>query len=413
MRVAITIAVCCLLASSARADDKVAVLQFEGKGAKAVQKKVVKELEKRDFSVVTVDAIGDEPEAKAYVTGTIDKHRKKWRVRITILDAASGDELTTVQMLASSRGQLPRQVSRLLWKRSRSALRKARAASARKAVAATDESDDQSDQSEDDVPTEELEEKTEPADVEEPTSKGGDATTLTASATPRRAGATNLAIGVAGKLYSRRLRYNDDVFTVLNEHAADVTVEVELDASYYVRPWIGVAGSFGLTRPFDSDFEGTAFRTTGSAFAAGVRLRNQGLGSALEVDYGGRSFSIADAGEMAKPAVPDVAYRYLRIGVAADWPLFGAVRAGGHGGYRHVLSNGQITSAEYFPHATSGGVDGAVWLGYGLARAWRVQLALDVERYFFAMNPEPGDMRVAGGAIDQYIGMSVGLAYTP
>lgn len=408
MRASITVALCCLLVSSARADDKVGILQFEGKGAKAVQKKVVSELEKRDLSVVSVDAIGDASEVKAYVTGTIDKHKKKWRVRITIHDAASRDELTTVQMLASSRGQLPRQVSRLLWKRSRAALRKARPARAETARAEIAERDD----SGDDVPTEELEETTEPAEVGEASAKG-DATTLSASAAPRRAGASNLAIGVAGKLYSRRLRYNDDVFTVLNEHAADVTVEVELDASYYPRRWLGVAGSVGLTRPFDSDFEGTAFRTTGSAFAGGVRLRNQRLGTALELDYGGRSISIADAGAMAKPAVPDVAYRYLRVGVAADWPLFGAVRVGGHGGYRHVLSNGQITSVEYFPRATSGGVDGAVWLGYGLARAWRLQLALDLERYFFAMNPEPGDMRVAGGAIDQYIGMSVGLAYSP
>ncbi|MBL9016862.1 MAG: hypothetical protein JNL83_21925, partial [Myxococcales bacterium] len=42
-----------------------------------------------------------------------------------------------------------------------------------------------------------------------------------------------------------------------------------------------------------------------------------------------------------------------------------------------------------------------------------VQARLDLRRYFFAMNPEPGDPWIAGGATDQYFGGAIGFAVSP
>ena len=44
---------------------------------------------------------------------------------------------------------------------------------------------------------------------------------------------------------------------------------------------------------------------------------------------------------------------------------------------------------------------------YQLTSRLDVRLATDLRRYFFKFNPEVGDPYVAGGAVDQYPGLSL------
>jgi hypothetical protein len=46
-----------------------------------------------------------------------------------------------------------------------------------------------------------------------------------------------------------------------------------------------------------------------------------------------------------------------------------------------------------------------------LGRGFEARLWLDYARWFYDMNPEPGDAYVAGGALDEMLTVLVGVAY--
>ena len=46
-----------------------------------------------------------------------------------------------------------------------------------------------------------------------------------------------------------------------------------------------------------------------------------------------------------------------------------------------------------------------------LVRGWEARLVGDYERYFYSFKPEPGDEYVAGGALDQFYGGRLAVAY--
>jgi hypothetical protein len=54
---------------------------------------------------------------------------------------------------------------------------------------------------------------------------------------------------------------------------------------------------------------------------------------------------------------------------------------------------------------------------YGLSPALHVVLGVDARRYGLDMNSEPADLNegrdVAGGAVDQYLGCTLGLEWRP
>ena len=62
-------------------------------------------------------------------------------------------------------------------------------------------------------------------------------------------------------------------------------------------------------------------------------------------------------------------------------------------------------------NAADGVVDGELGTSYQILPGTRVQVGVEVARYFFSMNSEPGDARVAGGAVDQYLSIAAGLSY--
>lgn len=413
---ALALVVCA--AGSARAD-QVGMLPFEGKNTKTLRAKTIAALEGRGLDVIDVDRIGDAPESKAYLRGSVDKRKKKWRLRVEVIDARTGRTLTTVQMLARSKRQLPRQIKRLLWKRARKALSRARPARAKKPEkpVAASAPEREALEPKRDAPAREPDQTA----AREPDRDGDDAddandaaeSTITARAAAGD-GPARVDLAVASRLYSRRLRYNDDLFESLYGHTADGTVELGAEAAYHVTPWLSARGRFALTRPFDSTLDDTPYRTHGSSFAAGVHghLPSRVLG--LGVDLGARSLLFDPAGDpMAPPPLPNVRYQFVRAGIDAQRGLGGSLTAGAGAGYRYVYGAGQIAGDAYFPRLSVAAVDAAVWVDYRLARAWRVGVGAELERYFFAMNPEPGDANVAGGAIDQYLGATLRLTVEP
>jgi hypothetical protein len=76
-----------------------------------------------------------------------------------------------------------------------------------------------------------------------------------------------------------------------------------------------------------------------------------------------------------------------------------------------VLTGGEITSAEYFQRATVMAVDFSLGAAVAIAKGLEVRVSADRRRYFFAMNPMPGDPLIVGGAVDDNYGITAAIAF--
>jgi hypothetical protein len=129
--------------------------------------------------------------------------------------------------------------------------------------------------------------------------------------------------------------------------------------------------------------------------------------------YASNSFKIVTEGEdMMPPHVPAADYRQLRAGVGTRFPVSSTMSLMAGADYLHLLSIGELREG-YFPQATGHGGYGYAGAAYALGwtRGLEARITVDLRRYVFAMNPEVGDTHVAGGAVDQYVGVNLGFGY--
>lgn len=178
---------------------------------------------------------------------------------------------------------------------------------------------------------------------------------------------------------------------------------------------LGAAGHFTHVPSFETeDGDGARYTSEARSFAAGARYRYL-LGPvtlAAALDFGQQSFSIESRGDMTAPDFPAVKYRYLRAGLGAAAPLWSRYSIAGAVGYRHVLSSGEIESSDFFPRTTARAIDVELELAAALLWGFDVRLGAALERYGHDLQPEPGDSKVAGGALDQYPRLHLRLGYS-
>jgi long-subunit fatty acid transport protein len=80
---------------------------------------------------------------------------------------------------------------------------------------------------------------------------------------------------------------------------------------------------------------------------------------------------------------------------------------------------GTISSSSYFPRAKCNGFEAGVGAGYRLADQWEIRAGVDWRRFGLDFHVKTSDVTmdpgstpaIAGGAIDQYIQINVGIAY--
>ena len=176
---------------------------------------------------------------------------------------------------------------------------------------------------------------------------------------------------------------------------------------------IGLAGGFEQGFAINSkDSQGNELSTSSRQWFAGLRLRlpfsthEAGVG----VGYGQHTFRI-DGDE----SVPDVKYGFARITVDGRF-RFGKIVVGAELGPRLLLGAGQL--AAIFPNATGGGFEATLYGGYSLTSNIDALVGLELRRYYLTLNPNrnsppliDGDVAIAGGAVDQYLGLWLGLAW--
>ncbi len=227
-----------------------------------------------------------------------------------------------------------------------------------------------------------------------------------------------LSGGVEGG--ARHFNYTQGLTTNLREYQLNGAPLFALQGAVYpgantglpVLRDVGVVA--GYTQAFalqsaSSDIGST--QTHWSRYYAGGRVRlrtGQGFAPvlALTAAYGSESFEFTAYDPSAN--FPSVAYRFVRMSADVRVPL-GRVALFCNGGYLDVLSAGDVGSR--FPKASVGGVQAELGAGFRIVPGLETRLSGSYRRFFYSMNPTPGDSFVAGGALDQFFGLQASLAY--
>ena len=258
-----------------------------------------------------------------------------------------------------------------------------------------------------------------------------------------------LDLGFAFGGFSRSLNYNEPFSNLRSYHlpigpqaslrviayplafstssfAANIGAELAIDQTFSVTSSVGSGGNFP---------NGADFNTIIHDYYGGARVRlmlNGGHEIAVFGGGGEHAFAFRDGPTMSDNrsllSIPDTIYRYARFGLDAKFELPSGMTARISGAYRLVLNQGgQIAAGAYtdpmtkalvpgfFPYLTVAGVDFNAELGYHITPSWEARFGVNLKRYFYAMNSQPPDIAAgnlaAGGAVDQYLGFSVGAAY--
>jgi len=232
------------------------------------------------------------------------------------------------------------------------------------------------------------------------------------------------------RLIHRNFGYSDDLRGDLRDYTLNVGPGVGTKFQYYPGAHFtaGVGAQFGIDFeweqlfPFDStNSTGQQFPTKSHQFLVGLRWRYpiRRWEPALIVDYGVHTFEFGVSGppvpgEDNTPGIPSVKYQFMRLGagfrvaIGKEERFIVAMNAA----FRAVFSVGGIGTYAWFPEATANGMDAMLMLGYALPKGFEIRIGGDYRRYGFDLNPVPPDPPyVAGGALDQYWGASIGAAW--
>jgi hypothetical protein len=222
---------------------------------------------------------------------------------------------------------------------------------------------------------------------------------------------------------------------------------------------LNVDYAFGVAANVKAPVAGT-LATSVHDFNGGVRGRMILGGHELSAFFGGGEHAFvfkSDTIPRATLDIPDTIYRYIRFGADARLQLAPGFTLTLNAAYRSVYNQGgnqplQIAYAAtntdlkdgYFPYVQIGAIDGSATIGYQITPSIEARVGVDMRRYFMTMNssnaaftldannvPNGGDLlypagvtpgaatapmatpvnKVAGGAIDQYWGFTIGAAY--
>lgn len=232
------------------------------------------------------------------------------------------------------------------------------------------------------------------------------------------------------RIVRRTLRYNDDLRGDLRDYTLNAGPGAALKFQYFPGAHFtdGVGAQFGIDfaweRLFNFDStqaDGTAFPTQSQEFLIGLRWRYPtGRWEPFVVaDYGVHTFEFgvsgpAVPGEDNTAGVPGVKYEFVRIGGGFRVALGKneTFIIGANIALRGVFNVGGIGTYVWFPEAKANGMDVGLLVGFALPLGFEVRLGMDYRRYWFDLNPVPPDPPyVAGGALDQFLGGTIGFAW--
>lgn len=436
----LTVLLSTLLVSSAEADTRLAVQEFEGPHASSVRSEVARLLEKQDGVTVVsrseiamlarslgVDAdsvngklvLARELQLSAWITGTVKKRSHKYRLVVYVHDGAEHARVGRVSVSGHSERSLKSKIKDELWDRSRDAVELAMAPlpagrapvdsnTSRDATAQNGQGGDQQLMAQNGTGT--------VSTAARSTTLAHDDSAMMAAPIQQRRDTLRAAVGI-GSPY-RSFAYNDAVTDGLGDHQLGGVPMFDLGLVYFPgRPftdgwasWIGLDAAAQLALGSTTeDTQGNKYESRYSAYRIGLRGRIPVGRHAVSVfsGYAMSKLSIAAKEENVDSPMPNVDYRTVRSGAGAEFALGNRFSLGLDAAWLQVLSVGQI--GEWFPRATAGGVEVGLFASYALSQHFFARLTGTYQRTFFNFNSRPGDDRAAGGATDQYLTAAVGM----
>jgi hypothetical protein len=253
-------------------------------------------------------------------------------------------------------------------------------------------------------------EKAAPADADEPT--------VSEEAEPEKPSKFHkLDLAAGAHVYGRTFSYNQNAVGRQQEYRLPVVPAPAISVEYFFTPLIGAQ----LTAEYSvalisQDSAGNKYKTSSMAYSIGPRLRYNMGSTELTggVSYAMNSFKVVpETGDPTAPQVAGVEYKQVKVGGAARIAVTDKVAVVGGGNYLHLLGFGELQSDTYFPYATGRGGEGFAGLAFALPwmKGLEARGTLDLRRYVFDMHSQDADMRIAGGAVDQYVGVNILLGY--
>ena len=232
------------------------------------------------------------------------------------------------------------------------------------------------------------------------------------------------------RVVHRTFRYNEDLRGDLRDYTLNVGPGVGIKFQYYPGAHFtaGVGAQFGVDfeweRLFNIDStraDGQTFPTDSQQFLIGLRWRypKGRWEPSVVLGYGVHNFGFGLSGppvpgEDNTAGIPSVKYEFVRLGagfrVAVGKKEIFILAT--NISFRGVFSVGGIGTNLWFPEAKANGMDALLMLGFALPKGFEIRLSGDYRRYGFDLNPVPPDPPyVAGGALDQYWGGALGVAW--
>ena len=180
---------------------------------------------------------------------------------------------------------------------------------------------------------------------------------------------------------------------------------------------VGIGGEYAFAPYLVSDLtDGRSLGTSWDRGRASLRVPVRAGASAGApviagvLGYEWLGFSFAGAGEL-EASLPTVGYHLVRVGADGQVPLYRSLSLLASFAYLAPVDGGPLYARFRDPEV--GGIDVGLGLGLGVARGARVTLKLAYERFYSSFEPVPGDPYVAGGALDQFGGVEIGIDYAP
>ncbi|MEM1009195.1 MAG: PEGA domain-containing protein [Myxococcota bacterium] len=233
-------------------------------------------------------------------------------------------------------------------------------------------------------------------------------------------------IAIGPRIFGRFFYYNDDIFQELFPYRLPIGPAISLQFHWYpgahftnnALAHIGLIGDFYYALGIQSrtpEPNSIALSTTAYQFHIGLRGRIPIGPIALQIDagYAQQYFSIntQDPNTLSPVEFPATTYQTLRFGLRLYWSLSERFALFLHSAYRHPLSTGEIGSDEYFPRLFAGQFEAGLGFDVHLLTWMSLRMLGQYQHYFFSFNSEPGDRRVAGGALDQYYHVDLLVAF--
>jgi hypothetical protein len=213
--------------------------------------------------------------------------------------------------------------------------------------------------------------------------------------------------------YSDAVTQNLRPYDVFGQPAVSISGELYPLASTDIPVLKGLGITAGYMRALGLNSavgDGDPISTTYQRINLGLRERlSIGESSVLGISAGLRFLTFeVDAAEALARTVPNVSYTLVRAGLDARVPV-GPVALALGADYLMPLSSGPVY--DRFAGASVQGIGAMAGVLVPVTTGVEARLLIEYARFFSSFEPAIGDDYVAGGAIDQYLGVRLAGAY--